>query len=82
MPSADLVGGGLGCLWTGEGLTVTVIMGVPDKYAMKRLGQSSPNMIKDVYQHLYAEKEKEIAESMKNKFSEIYDTKYDTNQQK
>ena len=56
--------------------------GVPDKYAMKRLGQSSPNMIKDVYQHLYAEKEKEIAESMKNKFSEIYDTKYDTNQQK
>ena len=23
MPSADLVGGGLGCLWTGEGLTVT-----------------------------------------------------------
>lgn len=24
MPSADLVGGGLGCLWTGEGLTVTI----------------------------------------------------------
>ena len=23
MLSADLVGGGLGCLWTGEGLTVT-----------------------------------------------------------
>jgi len=52
--------------------------GVPDKYAMKRLGQSSPNMIKDVYQHLYAEKEKEIANTMKNKFSEIYATKYDT----
>ena len=25
MPSADLVGGGLGCLWTGEGLTVTIM---------------------------------------------------------
>ena len=53
--------------------------GVPDKYAMKRLGQSSPNMIKDVYQHLYADKEREIAESLKNKFSDIYATKYDTN---
>ena len=56
--------------------------GVPDKYAMKRLGQSSPNMIKDVYQHLYADKEKEIAESLKNKFSDIYATKYDTNTKK
>ena len=56
--------------------------GVPDKYAMKRLGQSSPNMIKDVYQHLYADKETEIAESLKNKFSDIYATKYDTNNKK
>ncbi len=36
--------------------------GIPDKYAMKRLGQSSPNMIKDVYQHLYDSKEKEAAQ--------------------
>ena len=53
--------------------------GVPDKYAMKRLGQSSPNMIKDVYQHLYAEKEKAFSKSMNDKFSQIYATKYDTN---
>ena len=52
--------------------------GVPDKYAMKRLGQSSPNMIKDVYQHLYAEKEKAFSKSMNDKFSQIYATKYDT----
>lgn len=53
--------------------------GVPDKYAMKRLGQSSPNMIKDIYQHLYQSKEKEVADTVSKAFSEIYDTKYDTN---
>lgn len=52
--------------------------GVPDKYAMKRLGQSSPNMIKNVYQHLYESKEKEVAQTVSDTFSEIYDTKYDT----
>lgn len=52
--------------------------GVPDKYAMKRLGQSSPNMIKDIYQHLYQSKEKEVADTVSQAFSEIYDTKYDT----
>lgn len=52
--------------------------GVPDKYAMKRLGQSSPNMIKNVYQHLYESKEKEVAQTVSDAFSEIYDTKYDT----
>lgn len=52
--------------------------GVPDKYAMKRLGQSSPNMIKDIYQHLYESKEKEVAEIVSDAFKSIYDTKYDT----
>lgn len=45
--------------------------GVPDKYAMARLGQSSPNMIKNVYQHLYEAKEKEFANALNDKFSEI-----------
>ncbi|MBO6115756.1 MAG: site-specific integrase [Ruminococcus sp.] len=52
--------------------------GVPDKYAMKRLGQSSPNMIKDIYQHLYESKEKEVADTVSDAFKSIYDTKYDT----
>lgn len=52
--------------------------GVPDKYAMKRLGQSSPNMIKNVYQHLYENKEREISNEVSKAFSDIYDTKYDT----
>lgn len=53
--------------------------GVPDKYAMKRLGQSSPSMIKDVYQHLYESKEKEVADTVSQAFSDIYHTKYHTN---
>ncbi len=51
---------------------------VPDKYAMQRLGQSSPNMIKNVYQHLYGDKIKEVSDSVSSAFSNIYDTKYDT----
>lgn len=45
--------------------------GVPDKYAMARLGQSSPNMVKNVYQHLYETKEKQFAKTMNDKFSEL-----------
>ncbi len=49
--------------------------GIPDKYAMARLGQSSPNMVKTVYQHLYADKQAEYSKSISNAFSKIYDTK-------
>lgn len=52
--------------------SMMLAQGVPDKYAMKRLGQSSPNMIKNVYQHLYEAKEKEVAKTVSDKFSEIY----------
>ena len=48
--------------------------GVPDKYAMKRLGQSSPNMVKDIYQHLYENKEKEVAETMSATYKNLYKT--------
>lgn len=46
--------------------------GVPDKYAMKRLGQSSPNMVKEIYQHLYESKEKEVAEAMSTTYKDLY----------
>jgi integrase len=58
--------------------SLMLAQGVPDKYAMERLGQSSPNMIKNVYQHLYDEKKKEISKTMSDKFSAILDTKLDT----
>jgi integrase len=56
--------------------------GVPDKYAMKRLGQSSPSMVKDIYQHLYESKEKEVADTVSKAFSDIYHTKYHTEDDK
>lgn len=56
--------------------------GVPDKYAMKRLGQSSPSMVKEVYQHLYESKEREVDDTVSNAFSDIYHTKYHTNDDK
>lgn len=52
-----------------------LVMGVPDKYAMKRLGQSSPNMIKNVYQHLFEDKEKEFSKSLSKKFETIINDK-------
>ena len=58
--------------------SLMLAQGVPDKYAMERLGQSSPNMIKNVYQHLYDSKKKEISKTMSDKFTSILDTKMDT----
>ena len=55
-----------------------LVMGVPDKYAMKRLGQSSPNMIKNVYQHLFEDKEKEYSKSMSSRFESLLKDKKDT----
>lgn len=35
-------------------------LGVPDKYAMKRTGHATPNMLKNVYQHIMDKKDMEI----------------------
>ena len=48
-----------------------LVMGIPDKYAMKRLGQSSPNMIKNVYQHLFEDKEKEYSQALSDRFKNL-----------
>lgn len=58
--------------------SLMLAQGVPDKYAMERLGQSSPSMIKNIYQHIYDEKKKEVAKTMSDKFLAILDTKMDT----
>ena len=58
--------------------SMMLVNGIPDKYAMARLGQSSPNMIKNVYQHLYADKQKEYSQKMSDGFSKILATKLAT----
>lgn len=40
--------------------SVMLALGVPDKYAMQRMGHSSTNMLRNVYQHIISEKEKEV----------------------
>lgn len=58
--------------------SLMLAQGVPDKYAMQRLGQSSPNMIKNIYQHLYDSKQQQVAQTVSSAFDDIYATKYDT----
>ena len=44
--------------------SVMLALGVPDKYAMQRMGHATPHMLKNVYQHIMDEKEKEVNNSM------------------
>lgn len=46
-------------------------LGVPDKYAMARMGHATPNMLKTVYQHLMADKELEISRSINDYFDNL-----------
>ena len=50
--------------------SVMLAMGVPDKYAMERMGHSSTHMLKTVYQHTMAEREREITEELDHFFAE------------
>ena len=50
---------GLNCTFHGlrhYNASVMLALGVPDKYAMERLGQSTPGVLKRVYQHIMADK--------------------------
>lgn len=46
-------------------------MGVPDKYAAARLGHSTTDTTKRVYQHIVAQKELDISSTMRNRIDEI-----------
>lgn len=49
--------------------SVMLRLGVPDKYAMKRMGHSTPNMLKTVYQHIMQDKDDEISATINGYFS-------------
>lgn len=49
--------------------SVMLALGVPDLYAMKRLGHSTPMMLKTVYQHIISDKEKEVNDRINDFFS-------------
>lgn len=44
--------------------SVMLALGVPDKYAMERMGHATNNMLKTVYQHTMKDKQNEISETL------------------
>lgn len=50
--------------------SVMLALGVPDKYAMERMGHASTNMLKTVYQHTMKSKSKEVADTVDHFFDE------------
>ena len=44
--------------------SVMLALGVPDKYAMERMGHATPDMLKRVYQHTMRDKRKEVADTV------------------
>lgn len=50
--------------------SVMLMLGVPDKYAMERMGHSSNRMLKTVYQHTFNDKQTQITNALNSYFSE------------
>lgn len=51
--------------------SVMLALGVPDKYAMERMGHATNNMLKTVYQHTMQEKRDEVAAGIDQYFEKI-----------
>lgn len=58
--------------------SVMLLLNVPDKYAMERMGHASTNMLKNVYQHTMSSKSEEVADQVDNYFSEFLHTEFHT----
>ena len=50
--------------------SLMLALGIPNKYAMERMGHSTDNMLKTVYQHTMAEKSKEFADIINSHFEQ------------
>lgn len=48
--------------------SVMLLLNVPDKYAMERMGHASNNMLKNVYQHTMRKKSEEVADMVDSYF--------------
>lgn len=44
--------------------SVMLTLGIPDKYAMERMGHSTPNMLKTVYQHTFKSEQDSFSEKL------------------
>lgn len=59
--------------------SIMLALGVPDKYAMERMGHATNNMLKTVYQHTLNEKQIEVADAVDNYFIKKLHTDLHTN---
>lgn len=62
--------------------SVMLALGVPDKYAMERMGHATPNMLKNVYQHTMKDKADSVANAVDKYFSEELHTDFHTKEEK
>ena len=51
--------------------SVMLQLGVPDKYAMERMGHATNNMLKTVYQHTMPEEQRKVASSIDGYFEKM-----------
>lgn len=47
-------------------------LGIPDLYAMERMGHSTPTMLKTVYQHIQEQKRKDVSDMIDNKVDDLF----------
>lgn len=58
--------------------SVMLALGVPDKYAMERMGHATANMLKTTYQHTMRTRQEQIADQVDAYFSNILHTNLHT----
>lgn len=53
-------------------VSLMLALGVPDKYAMQRLGHATPNMLKTVYQYIMDDKSREVDASISQHLNQLF----------
>lgn len=61
--------------------SVMLALGVPDKYAMERMGHATPNMLKTTYQHTMKSQQEQIADKVDQYFLSLLHTNLHTESQ-
>lgn len=51
--------------------SIMLSLSIPDKYQMQRLGQSTPGLVKAVYQHIMADKQTEVTDAINSAFDAL-----------
>ena len=51
--------------------SVMLALGIPDKYAMERMGHATNNMLKTVYQHTIKSEQEKVTEKVDNYFAQL-----------